>query len=594
LTRYCSYNNALLTKTDQFKDEHGLLHTGNVVHTCKSPWVENEKIFASYKIELQSQSRTHKKMSLFAWDYSPLSKQQVAEIIEKAITNGSCIRCALSIVQCFESHLYQIPSKRITHFLNEGQLLSNQLYESYSDDKNTCVVCRGLFQDDVLFQQIPQRVAEIAKQFTFQSFGTSVVLHHAFFIRDHLMTVYARDGIYQWDGKGEVIQNTDRKRIFKEVTGTILGKRLNELLQPSNYKIVNIQSTAKSIPQINIEIKTSEPGENNEDNDSNIQQPAKKKSRYEGRKEHQNVLKANEVLGSVLKEKSLQQLGKQYTCPPVIPSTDTSTNLLNLDIVVYHSPIYFSGRYLKLQRGLPQSPWLIRDDPEATNAMQGSLEEYIGKVFKKYTNAETWKFDSAGREDIDVRMLGKGRPFVFTIIKPAVTIFDQTLIEEIQSTINNQYEDIVQVNSLKVTHDTEISKQMREGAVEKKKQYRCVIWYKGIIEDDRIKYMESLVDLKIAQNTPVRVLHRRSAQIREKVIHELKCVEKLNDHYMILDLTTSAGTYVKEFIHSDFGRTVPSLGTILAGDREGLSVYQDAHILQLDVMDIEMEQGIEE
>ena len=33
-------------------------------------------------------------------------------------------------------------------------------------------------------------------------------------------------------------------------------------------------------------------------------------------------------------------------------------------------------------------------------------------------------------------------------------------------------------------------------------------------------------------------------------------------HHFIVHLSTSAGTYVKEFIHGDLGRTVPNLSTL--------------------------------
>jgi tRNA U54 and U55 pseudouridine synthase Pus10 len=42
-----------------------------------------------------------------------------------------------------------------------------------------------------------------------------------------------------------------------------------------------------------------------------------------------------------------------------------------------------------------------------------------------------------------------------------------------------------------------------------------------------------------------------------------------------LDIKTQAGTYIKEFVHGDFGRTQPSLGQLLGG------VHVD--ILALDV-----------
>ena len=34
----------------------------------------------------------------------------------------------------------------------------------------------------------------------------------------------------------------------------------------------------------------------------------------------------------------------------------------------------------------------------------------------------------------------------------------------------------------------------------------------------------------------------------------------VNSHVFILDLTVSAGTYIKELVHGDLGRTTPNLG----------------------------------
>lgn len=58
--------------------------------------------------------------------------------------------------------------------------------------------------------------------------------------------------------------------------------------------------------------------------------------------------------------------------------------------------------------------------------------------------------------------------------------------------------------------------------------------------------------------TPIRVLHRRAPLTREKIIHKIKLIE-INDQNYICLLATSAGTYIKEFVHSDLGRTNPNL-----------------------------------
>lgn len=56
------------------------------------------------------------------------------------------------------------------------------------------------------------------------------------------------------------------------------------------------------------------------------------------------------------------------------------------------------------------------------------------------------------------------------------------------------------------------------------------------------------------QRTPIRVLHRRSSAVRKKTIHSMQCTY-VSAHYLVLDLVTQAGTYVKELVHGDMGRT---------------------------------------
>ena len=53
--------------------------------------------------------------------------------------------------------------------------------------------------------------------------------------------------------------------------------------------------------------------------------------------------------------------------------------------------------------------------------------------------------------------------------------------------------------------------------------------------------------------------------------------EWIDAHHFNLFMTTSAGTYVKEFVHGDRGRTRPNVGLVLGCD---------ADILQLDVVEL--------
>lgn len=107
----------------------------------------------------------------------------------------------------------------------------------------------------------------------------------------------------------------------------------------------------------------------------------------------------------------------------------------------------------------------------------------------------------------------------------------------------------------------------------KAKSYCCVVWTKRRINKTDMNTLNALNDIRVAQKTPVRVLHRRSLMTREKIVYKLHA-EFINPHYFVLHLVTSAGAYVKEFVHGDLGRTVPSIGSLLG---------TEADILQLDV-----------
>jgi hypothetical protein len=70
--------------------------------------------------------------------------------------------------------------------------------------------------------------------------------------------------------------------------------------------------------------------------------------------------------------------------------------------------------------------------------------------------------------------------------------------------------------------------------------------------------------LEIHQVTPLRVLHRRSSNVRVRCILNLSAC-RISDHWFRLRMSTSAGTYVKEFVHGDCGRTYPSIALMLGG-----------------------------
>ena len=114
-----------------------------------------------------------------------------------------------------------------------------------------------------------------------------------------------------------------------------------------------------------------------------------------------------------LQKLTYTQYPESIVCPPQSPSY---TPLIALNLC--RKPIYFTGNYLKLQRGLSQTPWcelrkeLISRIVDGERKTEGSVEEYILGVLGEFIQSDGMKFHSAGREDVDVRMLFEGRPFV--------------------------------------------------------------------------------------------------------------------------------------------------------------------------------------
>ncbi|CCW63485.1 unnamed protein product [Phytomonas sp. EM1] len=301
---------------------------------------------------------------------------------------------------------------------------------------------------------------------------------------------------------------------------------------------------------------------------------------------------------------------------------------------ITHANIFLQGNYLKMQRNLSQSPWFVDGlrvgsfslqeiiagpilpffFPEGVTALNSPTGDQVGlgeldftpqsqnndttnvnakRHHRNSVDPETvsaqqvfgygrYKFHSAGREDVDVRMLGSGRPFVLEIVNPSSEAVSADDFPEMVKRINESHDGSVKVHSLRFT-DPGVTVRLARHSESKLKRYRCVVWSSRAIEDpstdSRFAIVNATKDLQIEQKTPLRVLHRRSLHARSRIIHSMQ-LTPLNAHWYILELETQAGTYVKEFVHGDMGRTVPSLGTLLEARTD---------IIQLDVMGMDIQ-----
>jgi tRNA pseudouridine synthase 10 len=195
--------------------------------------------------------------------------------------------------------------------------------------------------------------------------------------------------------------------------------------------------------------------------------------------------------------------------------------------------IYVAGRYCKFSRSLPQSPWTVDYDQPAIEG--NSVSEKISNVMKTFCKAAETRFMSSGREDIDVRMLGNGRPFAVQIINAQITeCFSR---DRLEATLNYFKEEINKDVDIYVDHLALVTAKQAEklnvGEEEKRKHYSALCYSRIPLTDEMLKKLEGCTPLTLKQNTVVRVLKRRALHERPRTIYNMR-VCKLNDYRFML------------------------------------------------------------
>ena len=231
------------------------------------------------------------------------------------------------------------------------------------------------------------------------------------------------------------------------------------------------------------------------------------------------------------------------------------------------NPIFIYGRYNKLVRGIPQSRWDCKKckgkgckECEGTGRKYpDSISEYVGVPAQELIDGSKFKFHAAGREDIDVLMLGDGRPFVVEISEPRTR---SPNLDQLTHDINERADGKISVHGLEIADRSTLQK-LKESAESNVKEYRALITTQEIVSDKKLKKTEkSFKDVEIEQRTPTRVSHRRSDLVRRKRIHEIH-LKKQDERLLEGLFKVQGGTYIKELISGDEGRTVPSIAQIL-------------------------------
>lgn len=248
-------------------------------------------------------------------------------------------------------------------------------------------------------------------------------------------------------------------------------------------------------------------------------------------------------------------------------------------IEVRSNPLFIGGRYRKLKRGIPQTKWLCSkcmgrgcERCNWTGKMYPeSIQELIAKPVLDLTLGKEAVLHAAGREDIDVLMLGDGRPFVIEVKEPKKRFLD---LEELTERINEYAKGKVEVLNLQFVDRKTVREIKKSESAEK--IYRAVVKFNREITDEEIEALEKTLNgAKITQRTPTRVLHRRADKIREKYIYETK-IKKLMPDMLEFRIRSEGGLYIKELIDGDGGRTRPSVADIIGveGKVEKLDVLK--------------------
>ena len=169
-----------------------------------------------------------------------------------------------------------------------------------------------------------------------------------------------------------------------------------------------------------------------------IELPTSVEEREDEFKAAQNIMYGESMrheFGRLFGKALAKATGKEaeYLIPEIVPIIDPFTQSIRLQI----NPLFVGGRYRKLVRDVPQSEWWCRScHGKGCQKCAGtgklypeSVEAYTSHALLEATGGLESFFHAAGREDIDARMLGSGRPYIVEISQPKRRSVDLKVIE---------------------------------------------------------------------------------------------------------------------------------------------------------------------
>jgi tRNA pseudouridine synthase 10 len=229
------------------------------------------------------------------------------------------------------------------------------------------------------------------------------------------------------------------------------------------------------------------------------------------------------------------------------------------------------GRYRKLERGVPQTRWPCRacdgtgrtgsgpcGDCDGTGlTYQRSVEQLVAPVVEDVMDGVGATFHGAGREDVDARMLGTGRPFVVEVAEPRRRTVD---LDRLADDVNAFADGAVEVEDLRAATHAMVE---RVKTLDASKRYRATVAFDADVEAAALADAVAELDgATVAQYTPERVDHRRAGRTRERTVYGATATLD-GPREATVEVHGEGGLYVKELVSGDDGRTEPSLAGLL-------------------------------
>ncbi len=257
----------------------------------------------------------------------------------------------------------------------------------------------------------------------------------------------------------------------------------------------------------------------------------------------------NREVGKIISSRTGKEV--DFEDPDIKVIIDARFDFVELQV----KPLFLYGRYRKLVRGISQTKWPV-PALGGRSKYGTSVEELVADPVMEATGGTEHVFHGMGREDVDARMLGNGRPFVLEIRNPVRRRLD---LEALREEINRRAKGMVEVLELRPAsrRDVERVKSLRPP-----KSYEVGVRIEGGVDEEELREALRRLVGTIEQRTPRRVLHRRADMVRKRKVYSAELV-RLEGDEAVIRVKCEAGTYVKELMHGDEGRTRPSLAELL-------------------------------